>query len=166
MAEIKNEELYRLREGLAALKNVSGKLDFLYAIVRNKRIVEDEIKTIEEMFAPDEKYKEFMTKQRELVLKYCKRDENGQPVTQQINGGLMRYAFEPENMEKYNAEVEKLAEEYQDAIKGAEEKEQKRVEMMQQTVRINLWKIDKEALPDGLTAGNLEAIWPIIKYSK
>ena len=76
---MKNVDLYRLKNGFQAIPNKQG-IEFSYAVIKNLRLIDEEIKVIDEMFKPTDDYvKKFKPEVDKLVVKHSEKDDTGSP---------------------------------------------------------------------------------------
>ena len=88
---MKRLDLYKLKQALESLGNIEG-VTFAYAIVKNLKLLEKEIEILEEVRKPSEEYlEEFQPKVDELVKKYSKKDEDGNPFVKRVKFDVNKY---------------------------------------------------------------------------
>jgi hypothetical protein len=151
------------RASLVSMWNVfeSGELKaidnfrFNYAIIKNKRIIEPEIRAIEEIQKPTEKFIEFQNTRIALCEKYAKKDDKGEA----IKNGM---SYDIENMDEFNKELEPIKEQYKDTIAEIDEKIKKVNEFIEEDVTIDLYMIKSSYMPDKLSKEIIEVLYPII----
>lgn len=88
-----------------------AKIKFSYFVIKNLKIVQDLLKSFQEIQNKDERYKEYEKKRIELCEKYCKKDVDNKPIRD--TGG--NYLGLIDNQEFLN-EINILREEYKDNL--------------------------------------------------
>jgi hypothetical protein len=136
------------------LKNIDN-FRFNYGIIKNKRIIEPEIRAIEEIQKPSDKFMEFQQARIVLCEKHSKKDDKGQPVK---SAG----AYDIENMDEFNKELEPLKEQYKDTIAEVDEKIKKVNEFIEESLEMDFYKIKQIDMPDKLSKMAIEVLYPLI----
>lgn len=152
--KIKRRDLISLFNSLSELKKqMTGKVISFY-VVKNIKILETEIEAIKTVVSPSQKRMEFENKKREILEKYCNRDENGNPIKTD-NG----YVFKSELQEILIKEFKDLDNQYEDIIKEIKDIE----EFMNQDVEVELNEINLEHLPETVSGELIEGLFSILK---
>ena len=160
---MKNTDLYELRDGLTAIKNVHSSTEFAYAAAKNIRILNTEIQIIEDMFKPSEEYKkEYEKAYQNLILKYCKKNEEGEPEVTNRNGQIL-YRFEKKFRDKFDIEVEKLKKKMEKVVTAREKQLEDREKFLQEETKVKIFKVDKKHAPKDLTLEQFSSIMAMIK---
>jgi hypothetical protein len=152
---MKNNELYQLADGLGKMGDLTG-VKFAYAIVKNKRIVEDEIKLLSESLKASDKFTEFDKKRVEIVKEHADKDEKGEAKIE----GNQYVVSDTKAME---AAIDPLKEEYKDAIEAREAQIKEFSEMLEKEINIELYKIKQDDLPKDISVAQLESIRWIVE---
>ena len=153
--KVKREELGQLLQGLSAI-NVPG-TKFNYAVLKNKKKVEAEIKVIKEVMKSSAEYEEFTTKRIEVCEKHCTKNKEGKSIIQnRVYAGLK------DNVE-FDKELETLKVTYKVALEGYEKQRKELTELLAEEVEIELHQVNVKDVPDGVTTKQLEAIFIIVK---
>jgi len=136
-----------------------------YAIAKNKKIAEGEVKAIEEaqknVIIPD-KFKEYDEKRIKLCEELADKDKDGNPV--KINNG-QQFAISPESQEVFNEKLQSLREEYKEAIEEKDKVEKDFLDLLAEEVEVDFHKVKIDDLPDNVTASQIEALDEIIIMS-
>lgn len=156
---MKNVDLFRLRDGLNDVSNLKG-VKFAYSVLKNKKLVEDEIALIQKSVEMSPEYQEYERNRIELCEKYADKDKDGKSVV--VNG-----AYQIENKTEFNVEVEKIKNEN---LKFIEErvKQVNDYEVLLQEesdVAEKLSKVKEEYLPSDITANQLQSIIEMIEMT-
>ncbi|MFW6001835.1 MAG: hypothetical protein ACOCQD_00685 [archaeon] len=138
------------------IKNVQ----FIYAIIRNKKLLEDEVNSIDGIdLSKIEGYGEFERERVELCHKYSLKDENNNPTIQEG-----RYTIDPRKQDEFIKELRDLEEKYHDAVNERKRQEEELEKLLNEEIKISLYPITIEMIPDDvLTSQQLESVINIIK---
>lgn len=82
-------ELIIMKNGLDAVEAPNMKARFSYAVARNKQILENVLKAVDEVLKKTEKYEEYEKERKDILVKYAKRDQDGEPILENIRVGNM-----------------------------------------------------------------------------
>lgn len=152
-----NEQLFQLNNLLniifyqqAQEKTINSKL--LYALKRNKDIIEPEINRLrEELIAEtkptkeiEDRNAEFEAKRMDACSERSEKDENGKPIVE--NGNFKIFV---DKREELNQAIQDLTKEYNDVFEFRKTQMAKERELLMKPIAIeNLYKIKLEWLPD------------------
>ena len=162
---IKNYDLITFVENFNSIKDVSGNLEFTKAVVKNYKNSLEELKLFDKLHEPSVKYKEFLQKKDEAILKYCERDESNSPVFTILTVGgkdFRKYSIKDEDA--YQKEFENLKEEYKETLKEHEDKEERFKEALLMDLTMEIAYVNEKSLPEGLSPEQLLLIDWFIKY--
>lgn len=152
---MKNKDLFRLYQGLTDVSYFNG-VKFAYSIVKNKKNIESEIKTMEEIIKPSDKFQAYEQKRVEVCEKHCERQENGQPVVE-------NNAYKIIDQITFNSELLELKESNKDVLEFREQQLIEYNELLEEESKIELVKISVDNLPNGITPLQIESIYEIIE---
>lgn len=107
--KVKRTELVKLKDGIVACGNLTGE-KFVYATIKNKRLIEQELKDCKDMLKDKKEYTEFNNKRGELCEKYCTKDKNNKPII--VNGKYT--GLEVNSL--FTKELKTLQKKYKEAI--------------------------------------------------
>ena len=146
----------------------STESSFNWILIQNKTSLKEIQKSIEEYLKPSDRFNEYEKKRIELCVKYCNKDENGNPkFTPVLNLSGQKIADEFDGL-KDNAEFQsllsQLTEEYQD-VKDEMNNKQNFYEttIKNEEVEVNLKKISIDKVPNILTGTELEILSEMIE---
>ena len=148
------EKILKLTQTLIEFKKIEH-TKLSYAVMKNLRILGDELKKITNRPRPTEKLKEWDKKRLELCKQYAKKDDNGDPI-------IIDNFYDIEDREAFDKANNELKEQYKVDIEEAEAQSKKYQEELQQDVKIKLYYIKSNDLPDNLTVEQLEKLEDII----
>jgi len=138
------------------------------SLIQNKTALKEIQKSIEEYLKPSDRFNEYEKKRIELCVKYCNKDETGNPkLIPVLNLSGQKIADEFDGL-KDNAEFQsllsQLTEEYQD-VKDEMINKQNFYEttIKNEEVEVNLKKISIDKVPNILTGTELEILSEMIE---
>lgn len=126
---MKKVDLYSFQRGLEMAEFTHPRVT--YAVQKNKRKVDSEIRDMEVAIKQSEKFVEFVKAREELAKQHCEKDDKGNPKTKEIptgDGKFQRIYVIPgqdDITSKYRKELTKIEKKYEDAIKEHAEKVRK-----------------------------------------
>lgn len=149
-------ELKKFLDNFSVVGSLTGE-KFIFALVKNKRLAEQELKHLEEKSKPSDDFAKFDKKRIELLEKYCKRHPNGRPVIESGN-------FVMEQQASFDADYKKLSEDNKDIIKEQEEQIKWFNNEIENGEAVNFkpLRIDARLLPNDITADQLDLIFFMI----
>ena len=160
---MKNVDLYRLKNGFQAIPNKQG-IEFSYAVIKNLRLIDEEIKVIDEMFKPTDDYvKKFKPEVDKLVVKHSEKDDTGSPKLVKNQFDQLVYDIKPNNQKKLDEDVVKLEKKFPEIAKKRKQQLEEKEKFLQKENKIKLFKIDKKYLPSDITPMQLGAIFEMVK---
>jgi hypothetical protein len=133
-----------------------------YAIAKNKKIAETEVKALQEAqqkVTVPEKFQEYEEKRLDLCEEVADKDEEGKSI--KINNG-QQFAISPENQDIFNEKLKVLREEYKEAIEAKDKVEKDFFDLLAEEIEIDFHKVKIDDLPDNITASQIEALDEII----
>lgn len=151
------QEALNLFNGLQAVSNLPG-AKWAYAVARNIAKLKGEVEALQKAYSAD---KDFMTyeKQRlELAQKYSVK-EKGNPKTVKVGGNE---EFLIADKDKFNQKLKKLQKEHKKAIDERQKQVDDFNEILKEKIEIDLYMIDSDYIPEGITPAQVSAIMPII----
>jgi hypothetical protein len=154
---MKKRDLYYLKEVLSKdvfLKAKDTKL--LYFTLRNLRVIEDEIKVLEEVKKPSEAYIEYEKERIELCKKHAKKDEQGNPIIEQN-----RYVFD--NINEFNIILAELITKHKSATDEYDKQYHEFSKLLDEENDISFYKINLEKLPKDLGIDEMTVLMYVIE---
>jgi len=149
-------QIWGVLNGLTAEKTTAKGA---YGIAKNKRIVDSEVKSIEEaqknQKLPDG-IEEFESKRIELCKKMADKDEEGNPMVANNSFVLVQ------NKQKFDKKLEKLRKDYDEPISLREKQDKEFQDFLKEEVEIDFHTINVNDLPDNVTAQQIGILDEII----
>lgn len=133
-----------------------------YAIAKNKKIAEAEVKAIQEAqqkVTMPETFQEYEKKRIELCEEVSDKDENGNSI--KINNG-QQFAIPEERQEEFATKLAALREEYKEAIEAKDKVEKDFFDLLSEEVEIEFHRVKIDDLPNNITASQIEVLGDII----
>jgi len=168
------EEVFILKDGLVKAGRLQRGVRFHYAIFKNLKKVQREVKLLEKILEPTPDFKTYDKERTALNKRHSKKDEKGNPVI--VPGPDLQPKHVFKDFEKWEEESEILKGNHEKAIQEREEQIDEYNDMMKKEIDqpIQFFMIDEsywakevkgemEFLVDGLTAEFLWGIKEIIK---
>lgn len=166
--ELTKEEVLELNDGIKALSKVKADPRFSYGVSKNKRIIRDEVESLEETIKPSDDFVEYEKERVKLVESLAKRDDKGSPriIRVPVVGKSGEQSFDTrydvdENDPKFKSELKKLKSKYKDSIDTQKEKESTFEKMLKEKITLDLYGIQLDLVPD-IEEGIFDKIFPII----
>lgn len=165
--KLKNEDLYRIKNGLDLLKMVETEGLLTYKVLKNLALVKDEIKVLDEIIELSKEYKETVQPAiEELAKKHARKDEDGRPVMR-VNNGQTMYDFDVYGKEEFDKEKEALEKkkEFVDLVKERDDKQKKYDDILKVDSSVVLLPIPWSLLEKiKIKPAILELIFDIIEF--
>lgn len=130
-----------------------------YGIAKNKRIIETEVKSIEEaqrnQKLPDG-IEDFEAKRIDLCKEYCDKDKDGKPM---VDGNSFVII---ENQVVFTEKLTELREEFAEPLQARKDQDKDFREFLKEDVEIDLHKIKIDDMPNNITGQQIEILDDII----
>jgi hypothetical protein len=138
--------LFSLQEALEMLKTVEGKPKFHYAVIKNSKVIAPEVEVLQEFrqSLQVEGWEEFQKAERELIEKWAKKDEEGNPIA--INN--VSYEIPKENKDILLKEQEELNTQYKEVVDQYLKNSESFQEVLNEEIELEFYKMDVELLPE------------------
>ena len=135
-------KLIALYNGLNQVKNLKG-VKFAYGVIKNIRLMENEIVSIQESIKPVKDFMEYDMERMNLAKKHSKKDKNGNPVIENNN-------FVLESEKEFELEFEALKEKHSSVLSERQK-------------QIELYKIKMSDIPQDISTEQLAGIFDIVE---
>jgi len=152
---MKNRDLSTLFQGLQEVSNFKG-VKFAYVVAKNRKLIEEELKTLEEVNKPSEQYLDFEQKRVKLCEQHANKCDNGQPK-------ILGDRYDITNMEAFNKDLETLKNEYLTCVIERENQLRESEKLMNEDCKLQLLKINSIYLPNDINGSQIEKIISIIE---
>lgn len=151
----------RLQKNYVAFKNLDG-AKFTYALIKNIKLIEEEITTIQKNFEPTEAFKKYDAERVELCEKMARKDENDKPIKNPIGDGQFKYDIDLES-EEWKSAFAELQEKHKDAIDAAKASDEKFKALLGTESSVKFLMIDIADIDPKITVDLMNIIYPFIK---
>lgn len=164
---MKRFELLEMAEGLDRVRQKGSK--FCYAITKNKRKLQQEVRDMEQAIKPSEKFKEFLQETETLKRKLAKKDDKGNPIIVQKlshNGNYAQHYDIPDAETpggEFQEKMKVITTKYKEYIKEHEAKvKDYREGFLQEDVEFQFHMIKLEDIPEDISQEEMDIIFPMI----
>ena len=145
-------EFYQNMNQLGELKGVR----FSYGIAKNLNILKPEIEALQKALEPTKEYQEFDVKRIELVKKYAKLDDKGEPITS-------RNEYILDDEKAFNKAFEVLKKENKELVDKRDKQIDEYQELLKTESTIELYKIKLADIPEIISAQQMYGISLIVE---
>jgi len=138
---------------------------FHYTIQKNKRLLETEVKSMQEAGAPptEERYNTFEKSRQDLCKLYAIKDEKGLPT---VNEKTKNFVIAEETQTEFEEKMNALREEYKDIIEMIIKREKDFIDLLRQEVEIDFVLIPLSIMPETLVGNDVELLYDMIIEDK
>jgi hypothetical protein len=149
---------------LYGVLNAIGQKDMVskgaYAVSKNKRIAETEVKIVEEIrnsFKIPEGIHKFNDERLELCKSFANKDESGEPKV--IDS---RFDISEEKKDEFETAISNLRENYKEDFDKQEQTNKEFQELLEEEIEIDFHMTKLEHLPEKVTGHQMEVLMDII----
>lgn len=147
---MEKRSLYESFQSLEAVKELKG-VKFAYAVLKNMKMISEEIKLFEEVIKPSPEYERYEFSRIALCESHSEKKEDGTPV---IVGDKYKIVDEL----SFNAELEVLKNDYGVFITERLKQIDEYNKMLNEIINIDFVKINFGDIPENVSAKELESI--------
>lgn len=147
---MRKRDLYVFIQSLNSVVELKG-VKFAYAVLKNKRKIEEEIKLFEEVIRPNPEFEEYERKRITLCEIHSEKDTEGRPV-------IVEDKYKLVDVDLFNSELEKLKTNYQEVIDERIRQINEYNVILDETLDINFEKLNFLDIPTNISAKELESI--------
>lgn len=140
---------------LIRLDTLTG-VKLAYCIAKNKLLIAQERKVLDEAIKPSVEFSEFEKKRIELAQSLAKKDDKGKPM-------IENNQFVMEDQSLFESEFEKLKEDYPSVVRQREEQIAEYNKFLEESVKIDFYKISLSDIPDSISVQQMRVIEPFIQ---
>ena len=148
-------DLNELLNNLSELNNLSG-AKFSYVILKNKALIETDIKLLTEVNKQTETYQKFEFDRFALCEKYCEKDENGKAV-------LVNNYYKIIDRELFEIEMKQLTDMNQQDIIFENNRIKSFENLLNENVDIEFLKLKISDIPENITVKQMDIIKDFIE---
>lgn len=164
--EIKNYDLVNVLNSFDLIKNIKDR-KFIVPANRQLNKIKEEIRNVEAILEESDEYKTYKTEADKIRLKFCKKDESGQPLTKDIIVGTdengkpkvdKRPTYDSEDLKKVTKEIDKLNDTYKDAIDNKQKGQREYLKSLNDKAEYTQANFKEKDLPSDITLEQLQII--------
>jgi len=157
--KVTKRELIKIWNTLEGLTGTDYGRKFSYGIVRNKKILRDEVESLKEAQTPSKKYQEYEAERITICAELADKDENGSPL--QKNN---QFVFtNEENIKELNKRMKPLLEKNKDVLEDFHKKELEFEDILAEEVELDVYLMDLDVFPEEIDPGILEVLYVFVK---
>ena len=150
---MKNKKLFELFEELKTI-NLTGKVG--YAIAKNRRLVEQEVETLQETVKASKEFETYEKERVEIAKKHAKKDEKGKEV-------IENNSYILEDQEAFDKEFEVLKEAQNEVIETRKKQLEDFNDLLEEQTTLELFHITEDKIPENATAQEVYTLLKLIK---
>lgn len=151
---MKYKNLMSLNQALLSL-NLKG-VKFARSVAKNINLLKPDIESLSKAIEPDKGFLEFDKERVKLAKKYAQKDEKGQPV-------VVNNSFQISDQDAFDKEFEVLKNENQKVCEDREKQVKDFQELLEEDVRIELYKIKFTEIPEDISTQQYVSIMDLIE---
>lgn len=159
--KITREKLLQVWGVLSQLSQEKTTAKGAYGIAKNKKLLEAEIKSMEEarenLKYPKEKLEEFDTKRIALCKELADKEEDGSP---KLDKNM--FVFSPDNKAIFEEKFSVIREEYKDVLEERNKVDTEYRTFLSEETELTVHEIKIADMPDGVSAAQIEVLGDII----
>lgn len=148
---MKNKDLLDLFSALESVNSDTCSAKFKYGIARNKKIIENQIKILQDLIKPSDEYIQVENERLSICHKYCERDENNNP--RMVNG---MFIMKEETRKESDTEISEFMAKNKDVFDAAIKKSQEINAILEEEIDITLHNIPIDAVPDTIKQSEMD----------
>jgi len=148
-----NKELPVLLEELKKI-NLSGKIG--YAVAKNRKLVEQELETLQETAKILPEFEEYEKARVALLEVHASKDENGKSI-------IENNSYRIENQQDWEMDIKDLQEKHKEAIEVRTKQINDFNALMEETTNIEFYPFTEDQIPDSATAQEVYTLLKLVK---
>jgi len=148
---MKNKDLLDLFSALESVNSDTCSAKFKYGIARNKKIIETQIKILQDLIKPSDEYIQAENERLAICYKYCERDESNNP--RMINN---MFVMKEDTRAESDTEITEFMAKNKDIFDEAVKKSQEVSAILEEEVNIELYSITIDAVPDTIKQAEMD----------
>ena len=155
--DITREKLIEMWGLMGRLAGEKTSVKFHYLLVKNKRLIQSEIESIQEAQEPEKEYMEYEKKRMSLCEVMCEKDDAGKPKVKNQN-----FIIPEETKEDFDKKMEEMKEEYAEPIEKMDKKRKEFAELLAEEVKIDFVSIPLSVMPESILGGDVDLLFDLI----
>lgn len=150
---VSKEDLLKLWDVFASLDDRSLPIKFSYFIIKNKKLIKDEVDILAKLTEPTPEYNEYNNKRIELATRLADKDKHNNPIIERGNFVIIQ------NKKQFEEEVSKLRNEHKDAVDEFEKRLSEYNSMIGEMIEFQPYVISIDDLSNNLEPHILELLY-------
>ena len=150
---------------LKRIEDVPASAEFSYAAMRNYKMCEDELNTVQEFASKAIEGGEiYLLERTKIANKYAKKDEKDRPMTEVLPSGMSRYIFNSDEMqEKFVRETKELDKKHENYINQVKKRQTELDKLLNKEVDIKFLQVPIDKFPQKITPRQFRILEFMIK---
>lgn len=147
---MKRRDLYNYFQALNNVGDLKG-VKFAYTIIKNKKVIEEEIKDLEEVVKANSEFEKYEQERIQLCELHSEKDEEGKALIEDQKYKII-------DQTKFDGELETLKGNYQESITERFKQIDEYNKMLDEEVEMTIKKLNFDDLPENITTDQLESL--------
>lgn len=147
---MKRRDLYNYYESLNNVGDLKG-VKFAYSVIKNKKVIEEEIKILEEVVKPNPEFENYERERITLCENHSEKDENGNAI-------IIDNKYKIIDQIKFDEELNILKEGYNEFIAERMKQINDYNKMLDEETNIDFSKLNYNDIPNDITTKQLESL--------
>lgn len=147
---MKRRELYNYFQALNSVGDLKG-VKFAYTIIKNKKVIEEEIKDLEEVVKANPEFEKYEQERIQLCELHSEKDQNGKALIEDQKYKII-------DQTKFDVELETLKGKYGESINERFRQIDEYNKMLDENVEMDIKKLNFDDLPENITTDQLESL--------
>lgn len=147
---MKRRELYNYFQALNNVGDLKG-VKFAYTIIKNKKVIEEEIKDLEEVVKANPEFEKYEQERIQLCELHSEKGEDGKALIDDQKYKII-------DQTKFDSELESLKGNYGDSIKERFNQIDEYNKMLDEDIEMDIKKLNFDDLPENITTDQLESL--------
>jgi hypothetical protein len=147
---MKRKQLFEYLEALNAVSTLKG-VKFAYAILKNKKKIEEEVKVLEEIIKPQDEFVKYENERIQLCTYFSEKNEKNEPI-------IENNQFKILDKISFNEELDKIKTKYIDVLDDREKQINDYNAMVEEEIPVTFDKVSFNDLPQDISSEQLEKI--------
>lgn len=135
---------------------------FHYLMLKNKKLLEPEIESLQKTNEPPQGKTEFEEKRVKLCKEYAEKDEAGKPKLEDDQFGNKNFVVPDEAKPEFEEKLAVLKEEYKSAFDEFEKQQKDFLDLLEEEVEIELARIPLSIMPEDIVGTDVELLFDLI----
>jgi hypothetical protein len=158
--KIKREKLISMWGLVNRLTNEKTSVKFHYLMLKNKRLIEPEMQSLQSAQQPPDEFKEFEAKRMAACNEACEK-KDGKPKIENGNFVILE-----EKRAEFDATLQKLKDEYKEVLEKITDNQKQFADLIEEEIEIDLLKIPMSIVPQSMLGADVDLLFDLIDEDK